>query len=278
MIFNRPISDIIQTRTSVRTYSSEPISEDLIAKLSEFMDTLTNPFDIEVKFQLLTAKDPSIMLGTYGVITGADHFIGASIADKPFALEALGYEFETLILYLASLGLGTCWLGGTFDRSRFSDAMGIPENELFPAISPFGFPSEKKSIADKTVRRLSKGDSRKPWNELFFNQEFESPLTPQESKDFGSPLEMLRLSPSASNKQPWRVVKDHDSYHFYEAMTPGYGQAFRYDIQRIDIGIAFSHFDLTASEMGLQGKIIILKDPVNQVPAHCVYRFSWIKS
>lgn len=60
------------------------------------------------------------------------------------SLEALGYSFESLILYATSLGLGTCWLGGTFDHSGFASAMDLKEGYLFPAISPIGHFSGKK--------------------------------------------------------------------------------------------------------------------------------------
>ena len=37
---------------------------------------------------------------------------------------------------------------------------------------------------------------------------FAEPLTEEEAGDYQFPLEMLRLAPSAVNKQPWRVVAD----------------------------------------------------------------------
>jgi len=69
----------------------------------------------------------------------------------------------------------------------------------------------------------------------------------------------VRLAPSASNRQPWRVVQDGSAYHFYLQRTPGYGRGFPFtllglaDLQRVDIGIAMCHFALTASELGLAG-------------------------
>jgi hypothetical protein len=70
---------------------------------------------------------------------------------------------------------------------------------------------------------------------------------------------MVRLAPSASNKQPWRIVREDNAWHFYLSRTGGYagGPAKRLleveDIQRVDIGNAMCHFELTARAAGLQG-------------------------
>ena len=93
---------------------------------------------------------------------------------------------------------------------------------------------------------------------------------------YESPLEMVRLAPSASNKQPWRIVKDNNLYHFYEQQLSGYSKSFAYDIQRIDMGIAACHFHLTAIEKGLKGEFKTLAAPSFEVPENTVYKFSWI--
>ena len=38
-------------------------------------------------------------------------------------------------------------------------------------------------------------------------------------------LEMVRRGPSASNKQPWRVVRAGERWHLYLQRTRGYGRA-----------------------------------------------------
>ncbi len=66
-------------------------------------------------------------------------------------------------------------------------------------------------------------------------------------------MEMVRLGPSASNKQPWRILLKDAVCHFYEYKEPGYSDRFNYDIQRIDLGIAAAHFDLAVNEKGIKG-------------------------
>ena len=277
-IFNAPIEEIIKTRHSVRTYTEQAVPEETKRKILEYIETLANPFEAKAAFKLLesgTASNPA-KLGTYGVIKGARNFIGATVKDEAFALEGLGYEFEKLILYITSLGMGTCWLGGTFKRSEFAKAMSVQDGELFPAISPFGYSAGKRSFTDSMFRFVAKSDTRKAWAELFFRQDFSAPLSAAEAGIYQGPLEMVRLAPSASNKQPWRIVKDRNICHFYQNQTPGYSKSFGYDIQRIDMGIAACHFHLTAVENGLEGEFKRLSEPVADLPENTLYKFSWV--
>ncbi|MEI7884998.1 MAG: nitroreductase family protein [Clostridia bacterium] len=277
-IFVAPIEEIVKKRISVRTYNVTEITTELKNQINAYISQLSSPFSTKVKFKLLESKTAlnSAKLGTYGVIKGATDYIGATVKAEEFALEALGYEFEKLILYAASLGLGTCWLGGTFKRGEFAKAMRVKEDELFPAISPFGYAAEKRSMTDSLVRFLAKGDTRKSWSELFFQEDFSTPLTKVEAGEYAIPLEMLRLAPSASNKQPWRIVKNKQMYHFFECKSPGYSTSFGYDIQRIDMGIAACHFHLAALEYNLHGEFKQVSTQQITVPKDTLYAFSWV--
>lgn len=88
---------------------------------------------------------------------------------------------------------------------------------------------------------------------------------------------MTRLAPSASNKQPWRIVKSGNDFHFFEYRTPGHSVRFEYDIQRIDMGIAACHFHLAAIEKDLRGEIKALPTPDIKPQENLIYAFSWIK-
>lgn len=270
-----PIEKVVKKRQSIRTYQQRPITAEQKDKIKIYMEGLTNPFSVDVSLHLLenTLSADGAKLGTYGFIKGAADFVGASVTPGTLELEALGYTFEQLILYITSLGLGTCWLGGTFDRSGFAAALNLKEGVLFPTISPIGIPREKKRMRDKIVHWFVKADQRKSWNELFFNESFSQPLTQAEAYAF--PLEMLRLAPSAANKQPWRIVKEKDVYHFYEARTMKENK-LGIDMQRIDVGIGACHFHLAAMERGLPGKFVKLQKPQIETPLQTVYLFSWI--
>lgn len=271
-----PVEKTIRERSSVRSYDPRALSTKEKDLFYDFIKTLDNPFSVDVNFRLLENNDAlkGEKLGTYGVIKGARNFIGASVPDTDLALEALGYSMEHLILYAVALGYGTCWLGGTFDRSAFSHAMNLKEGDLFPVITPLGYPAEKKRLMESLMRWGAKSDQRKDWNELFFKDNFSTPLTKTDADDFAFALEMTRLAPSAVNKQPWRIVKSQNAYHFYEAKTLKEGK-HSFDIQRVDIGIAACHFGLAAAEKKLKGGFKKLSVPDISSPDEMIYLFSW---
>ena len=277
-IFDSPLEEVVKKRYSVRTYLEQPLSEENREKLERYFPRLSNPFGGTVSFRLLAlSQAPNARkLGTYGMISGASDFIGATAAPGGMDLEAVGYEFETLILYAASIGLGTCWLGGSFNRGEFAEAMGVKKGELFPAVSPVGIPAPKKALKEQIVRRTVHADRRRPWSDLFFSGDFGAPLTEAAAGPHAFALEMVRLGPSASNRQPWRVVRSGGAFHFFEQRDPGYGGRLGFDIQRVDLGIAACHFDLAAKEKDLKGGFRILPDALKTAPEHAVYRFSWV--
>lgn len=273
-----PVEQTIKERYSVRSYQERPISEEDKERLMEYANTLSNPFGVHVSFHLLETKDVqnSQKLGTYGVIKGAQVFIGATVPAGELALEAVGYDFEKLILYATHLGIGTCWLAATFNRNAFTTAIGVKENELFPAISPIGYPAEKKSLTESLFRKTMKSNQRKSWSKLFFKGNFNTPLTETDAGEYVFPLEMLRLAPSATNKQPWRVMQLNGAYHFYSEIDSGNSTENPVVIQRVDVGISASHFHLAALEKKLSGKFEMLKDLDIATPKDLRYLFSWI--
>lgn len=278
MAIDFPVEQTVKKRYSVRTYENRPLTVEVKKNINTYLAALSNPFSVDVSFCLLESKTATnaAKLGTYGVIKGATDYIGATVVNSDFALEALGYGFEKLILYATSLGLGTCWLGGSFKRSEFAAAMCVKKDELFPVISPVGYPAPKKRLAESLVRKIGKMDQRKAWSDLFFKNDFTTPLVAADAGVYAFPLEMLRLAPSASNKQPWRVVQVNNTFHFYEAKTPGYGGRAAYDIQKVDIGISACHFHLAALEKGLTGNFVKQPEPSISVPENTHYIFSWV--
>lgn len=279
MNINFSIEESVKKRYSVRNYKEQEVELDKRKEIESFVNSLDNPFGNKVNFHYLDNREmkDEDKLGTYGVIKGAMQYIGTTIKLEPMALEALGYELEAVILYLAHLELGTCWLGGTFNRKGFAKAMNIEEDEIFPIITPYGYAATKKHMKEIVMRKMIKADQRKEWNQLFYINDFQTPLTKEKAGDLEVPLEMVRLGPSASNKQPWRILLKDNACHFYEYKQPGYSDSFPYDIQRVDMGIAAAHFDFSVKEKGLKGYFDTECEPELELPDHMEYVFSWIR-
>ncbi|KMT22277.1 nitroreductase family protein [Clostridium cylindrosporum] len=204
-IFNKPITEIIKARTSVRTYNSESLSKDISEKIENYIKEIRNPFNKNLRIKLINMDklDGKQKLGTYGMIKGAKSFIGITHKEGELAEVALGYEFECLVLYATSLGLGTCWMGGTFNKSQFSKVMELEEGEVFPIVSPIGYKGDSRSVFESIVKFTAKSSKRRDFSEGFFKSNFNMALTKEAAGKYYTPLEMFRLAPSAVNKQPW---------------------------------------------------------------------------
>lgn len=180
------------------------------------------------------------------------------------------------ILMATILDLGTCWRGSKFDSARCSEKLGTADNELLPAIVTIGYPRLSfKAILLRGYKLLTK--NRKPWEELFSHGNMQTPLTREIAEKYAVPIESLRLGPSASNLQPWRIIKekDEDAYHFYLKRTEVYpNKAKEIRLQNVDMGIALCHFELSANELGIKG---VWKDEEPDLQADDMeYVVSWI--
>ncbi|MFX1374786.1 MAG: nitroreductase family protein [Promethearchaeota archaeon] len=284
MDFSKPITDIIQERKSHRTYSGYPLEKHIRNKVMDLLENheLKSPFSKYVRkarFELLSIPEFDPMekkkLGTYGFIKGAQDFIVGAVEKSQYNLEHFGYLLETIILAITDMDLGTCWLGGTFNRSLFSQKINCSPDEILPAITPIGI-STHKSVREKFIRSFAKADKRLSWDNLFFEGNLTVPLNMNKIGEYSILLKMIQVGPSAGNKQPWRIIKkpDKDLFHFY-TINPKDGLFLHYSKFRpLDIGIAVCHFDLTAKELGITGKWIF-EDP--QIPEvnNLLYKITW---
>jgi len=296
--FSQSIQYLILHRFSCRKYENRPIPANLRQELNTSLAELpTGPFGNKARFKLVAAAEEDSNdlrgLGTYGFIRNpAGFFLGAIKPGEKY-LEDFGYLMEWIILHATDLGLGTCWLGGTFTQSSFARKISLHELEKMPAVVSVGLIEDVDRSRNTVVRRRISADRRKPWPELFFLGDFEKPINlPQGSvthegfddnlREVKIPLEMVRQAPSASNKQPWRVVVKGEACHFYLQRTQGYGRgSFTYrvlrlaDLQRVDMGIAMCHFELTAQELGLSGGWEVDEPGIQKPDELTEYVVSW---
>lgn len=243
------ITEHIRKRRSVRTYNGKTLDTQTREQLEAFMATIENPYQIPVEYKFLEAKEHGL---NCPVVTGTELFVGGKIENVPNASVAFGYSFEMLILYAQSIGIGTVWLGGTMNRDAFEAAMELGENEIMPCASTLGYTAAKMSFRESMMRKAVKADERLPFGQIFFDGDFRTPLTIEKAGKLAEVLEMVRLAPSAVNKQPWRVVVVDNKAHFYLKRSKGFSASEKLDMQMIDMGIALCHFALTAEENNME--------------------------
>jgi len=202
------------------------------------------------------------------------------VNESEFRPEDYGYAMESIVLYATASGLGTCWLGGSFKRSRFGKKAEIIKGETIPAVASVGYAADKNTLTDSLIRAGAGSKKREEAGELFFDSAMNS-IDIDYEKGYGKALEMVRIAPSASNKQPWRIVKENDKnmYHFFIERTASYTLTIRLlrfaDLQRIDMGIAMFHFESTAIEAGFKGRWKYEKPAGINTPAAWEYSITW---
>lgn len=266
------ITEHIRNRRSVRTYDGRELDKSDIEKLTAFAQTIENPFKIPVDFKLMNAKEYGL---NCPVVVGTDLYVGGKIKCTENASVAFGYSFERFVLYAQSMGIGTVWLGGTMNRSAYEEAMELDSDEIMPCASALGYPAKKMSLRESMMRKGVKADERLPFEELFFDGSFDKPLSKENAGIWLDALEMVRLAPSAVNKQPWRVVVTDNAVHFYLKRSKGFARTEKLDMQMIDMGIALCHFDLTAKENNLN-IVFEQNDPKLESYAEYIASFSLV--
>lgn len=261
--------DMIRKRKSVRTFDGKTLKNEDRLALEQYIQSQTNPFGVPVEFRLLDAKEYGL---SSPVIVGTDLYLAAKVKRCKNYEIGFGYSFEHICLYAESLGLGTVMLAASLSRAAFEKAMNVQNDETLPVASPVGYPAQKKSIRESLMRKGLKADERIPFEQLFFDKQYGNPLTASSAGIYADALEMVRWAPSAANKQPWRAVVIGDTVHFYEYKSMKDSPIG--DIQKVDVGIALAHFDLTMQEEGHQGRFVEA-DPGIALPENVHYIISF---
>lgn len=271
------ITDIIKKRYSERNYEYQKLTESDKKFVEELIkDTGTGPFGNKARFILIekpeVIENQKLKLGTYGFISNARYFIAGAIEKNEFFEFDFGYLMEKIILELTAKDLGTCWIGGTFKRKEYNELLNVSKNEIVPGITPVGYPASKKNIFQKMGFTISSKGKRMDFNKLFFEENFDSPLIYDQNNEYMQALEMVRLAPSAVNRQPWRVIRVNDMYHFYLAPNRSLSVTKTVNLQKIDMGIALSHFYLTLKSFNKSGQWKMNNPQISDLE----YVISWV--
>ncbi len=263
------ILELARRRKSVRSFDGTPLRAEDRKALEDCLADMETPFGIPMEFRVLNAQEHKL---TSPVVTGTDLYVAGKLRRVPMAEVAFGYAFERFVLCAEALGVGTVWIAGTMDRPAFERAMELAEDEMMPAVSPLGYPAKKRSFRESAMRRAIRADSRASFESLFFEGSFDDPLTPARAGDYGDALEAVRLAPSAVNKQPWRILKQGDTFHFFKKSSlPANAQE---DVQKVDIGIALAHFCLALEEKGIRGDVFTAEPGIAR-EENTEYILSW---
>lgn len=250
----------IQSRRSVRTFLNIPLRETTEKYIDDYLKSLNEevgPLGNTIRFERVVIP-PNMKVGTYGMIKNPVGYIAGTTKQSIESLLDFGYLFEKMILNFSDKKIGTCWMAGTFKRQMFERFMSI--DEVIPAVTPIGY-FDSTRFFETMMRKMVKSDMRKPSESLFFLNDFDTTI------EHDVILEGVRLAPSASNKQPWRIVVRDNYYHIYLEEDKKYNNALPIKVQYLDIGIAMFHLEYMLSDSDISGQWVnddpSLREPNN---------------
>jgi nitroreductase len=218
-------SEAIQARHSVRKYLDKPIEAEKIEAIQKCIDHCNR--EGGVHFQLVTNEPKAFRNGVdwpkYGKFEGVNNYI-AIIAPKGNDGSVIaGYYGEKLVLLIQTLGMNTCWVGGTFKKVR--DVYTIGTGEELKCVISLGYGTtqgvqhpQKKTFADVT-------QAQEPIPEWF-------------KKGVDAAL----LAPTAVNQQKFRFMLHDGNRVEAQAKFSFIGYS------HLDLGIAKYHFQLAAGK------------------------------
>lgn len=223
--------EVMEQRCSRRSYQKQPLSQEDIAFIQERIDKLNTAYGLKL---CLEVEKPEVFAGlkkSYGLFHNVQNYILLiGIEQDVYSKEKIGYAGEMLVLDLCERGLGTCWVGGSYDHELA--AANLKEQETLYGVITVGYVKERRSVKENMISKITKRKG-KSIAELC-GEETHLPQWMQEG------LRAVQLAPSALAAQP--VV-------FHREGNKVYARVAKPDtLQMIDLGIAMAHFALGAEE------------------------------
>ena len=224
--------EAIAARRSRRKYLGTPIDPALAAQLQETLDHCNKVEGIRMKLVMDNGQTFNGLTKSYGMFSGVNDYI-CLIAESndPAAAEKLGYYGELAVLSATALGLGTCWVGGTFRRSDVP--VMLADTETLVCTIVVGNVDDQASAKERLIHRLTHRKRK------FVADMFESD-TPAPDW-FMQGMDAVMRAPSALNRQPVTVVYECGAVTASVQDIHASGMA-------LDLGIAKLHFKLGAGD------------------------------
>ena len=209
----------VARRTSVRAYIAPPD----VAQLSALSFSAARLRVPGMRLEIGACEDDRLYFGVPFVdkILGSGSY-AAVIVERgaPYGRLYAGACGEALALEAVSLGLGTCWVSGTFRRGAV--ALPLDAHERVAAVIALGVPAREKH----------KRTPRKKLTELCSTDPAGWPLWAFDA------AECVRVAPSKMNMQPWRL--SYAGHTLQLEKTPL--------ADDLDMGIALLHLSLGVGE------------------------------
>jgi nitroreductase len=150
------VFEAVKTRRSIRKYTDKPVEKEKLGKVLEAARLSPSAcnnqpwrfiavIDKEVREKLFSAYNYEWFVKAPVIIVACSIPSEAwSRLDKEeFWKIDTAIATQSLVLVAHELGLGTCWIGA-FNETRVKEVLSIPEEVRVVAMTPLGYPAEKK--------------------------------------------------------------------------------------------------------------------------------------
>ncbi|MCM1291035.1 MAG: nitroreductase family protein [Prevotella sp.] len=200
--------DILSLRHSVRNYDGTPLDND-ISRLIKSEISFINTHEPGFFFTLITNDDKPFkgFSRSYGLFRGVNNYI-AAIVDSHFpdTIEKAGFYAEQIVIKATELGIGTCFVGGTYRASDVNIHLRAGQTILF--LIALG--TSDKSLS--TISRLATSilHRKKMTATDFFTPQKEIENTLGRYKFLNDGLKAVSLAPSSRNRRPVRISLNSD--------------------------------------------------------------------
>lgn len=216
----------IENRVSRRKFEKEPITGGEKDTIISLIKQLNEQSDLTMEFVEDGSGAFHSLRKSYGLFTNVRSLVlmKGKKEDKNLK-EKIGYYGEDLVLSITDLGLGTCWVGGTFDKDEFT----ISSDEELICVIVLGKVAAP-SLTEKMVRSATHRKIKSMEERMISNE----PLPQWVQNGMKSVL----LAPSAKNTQ--KVMFKYEGNILSASIVDDYA------MDLIDLGIAKRHFELEA--------------------------------
>lgn len=110
----------LQSRHSIRSYTDECIERSIVDKIKAEI-TFINTIEAGLHFQLIECDSSPFdgISNSHGLFKNVKNYIACVIEPSyPNTYQRAGYYAQQLVTLIVSLGLGTCYVGGTYNQVK----------------------------------------------------------------------------------------------------------------------------------------------------------------
>lgn len=217
---NMNFDKFVEERHSVRAYLKKDIEQNLINEINRDIEEYNNIGDLHIQF---ITNEPNAfgksILADFGKFRNVNNYI-VMIGKKCDNLdEKIGYFGEKLVIKAQSLGLNTCWVGGTY--SKKNTKYDIKEDEKLVCVIAIGYgETNGKTRKLKSISSVAISDVEMPdW--------------------FLKGVRFALLAPTALNQQRYKITLKDNKVEIVSKV--GF-------YTKVDLGIIKYHFELGAGK------------------------------